>query len=91
MAGKTTSERVSVKGYLVPYLQEVGSQIGTDDLSEVVNHLLTCQKLGCFGLPQPQTPIKTDITKQAQQQAITFQPTLDDEALANEFGDLLAA
>jgi hypothetical protein len=87
MAGKTSSERVSVKGYLVPYLQEVGSHIGTDDLSEVVNHLLTCQKLGCFGLPQ--TPIRAEIPRQSQPQAIANH--LDDATLADEFADLLAA
>jgi hypothetical protein len=89
MAGKTSSERVSVKGYLVPYLQEVGLQIGTDDLSEVVNHLLVCQKLGCFGLPQ--APIWTEIPRQSQSQLIANQPVLDDATLADEFSNLLAA
>ncbi len=89
MAGKTSSERVSVKGYLVPYLQEVGSHIGTDDLSEVVNHLLTCQKLGGFGLPQ--TLISGKIPGQSQVPALALQPVLDDDTLADEFADLLAA
>jgi hypothetical protein len=89
MAGKTASERVSVKGYLVPYLQEVGLHIGTDDLSEVVNHLLTCHKLGCFGAPQLSAS-----TLQPQPQlppAIAPQQILDDEALIDGLGDLLAA
>lgn len=89
MAGKTASERVSVKGYLVPYLQEFGLHIGTDDLSEVVNHLLTCHKLGCFGAPHLSAS-----TLQLQPQLtpdIAPQQILDDEALIDGLGDLLAA
>jgi uncharacterized protein YwlG (UPF0340 family) len=40
MPNKTSSELVSIKSYHVPYLRQVGEQIGTDDLSEVVNHVL---------------------------------------------------
>ncbi len=32
--------RVSVKAYLVPYLDAVGAELGTNDYTEVVNHLL---------------------------------------------------
>jgi hypothetical protein len=71
--------RVSIKGYLLPYLQSVGKAIGTDDLTEVVNHLLTCQRLGCLGSPQPPT---------AQPVA---QSVPDDATLADALGDLLAA
>jgi hypothetical protein len=88
MAGKTSSERVSVKGYLVPYLREVALLLGTDDLSEVVNHLLTCQKLGCFGLPQ--SPASTPASvKHTELSAPSTE--LDDNALADQFSDLLAA
>lgn len=89
MAGKTSSERVSVKGYLVPYLREVASQIGTDDLSEVVNYLLTCQKLGCFGLPQ--SPASTPVPSKHIESSTAHEYELDDDALADQFGDLLAA
>ena len=88
MAGKTSSERVSVKGYLVPYLKEVALQIGTNDLSEVVNHLLTCQKLGCFGLPQ--SPASTPASVKYIESS-TAPSELDDNALADQFSDLLAA
>lgn len=36
----TSSKRVSVKGYLVSYLLEIGEDLGTDDLSEIVNQLI---------------------------------------------------
>jgi hypothetical protein len=49
MPNKTSSERVSIKSYHVPYLRQVGEQIGTDDLSEVINHVLACLKQGCTG------------------------------------------
>jgi len=89
MAGKTSSERVSVKGYLVPYLREIASLLGTDDLSEVVNHLLTCQKLGCFGLPQ--SPASTPVPSKHIESSTTSSTELDDNALADQFSDLLAA
>ena len=89
MAGKTSSERVSVKGYLIPYLREVALLLGTDDLSEVVNHLLTCQKLGCFGLPQ--SPASTPASVKHTELSVPSSNELDDNALADQFGDLLAA
>lgn len=87
--GKTTSERVSVKGYLIPYLQQVGLHIGTDDLSEVVNHLLTCHKLGCFGLPQ--SPVSEPIPRHQLGSTTASQSVLDDQALIDGLSDLLAA
>ena len=89
MAGKTSSERVSVKGYLVPYLREIALLLGTDDLSEVVNHLLTCQKLGCFGLPQ--SPASTLTSVKHTELSAPSSTELDDNALADQFSDLLAA
>lgn len=85
---KSDSARVSIKSYLLPYLRTLGEVIGTDDLSEIVNHLITCQKLGCFGTPQPTTgqnqkPVAMATTR-------TDAP-LDDESLADSLGDLLAA
>ena len=38
--GSTTSKRVSVKAYLLPYLDEIGAEIGTNDYSEIVHQLL---------------------------------------------------
>jgi hypothetical protein len=35
---KSDSARVSIKAYLLPYLRGIGEAIGTDDLSEIVNH-----------------------------------------------------
>ena len=89
MAGKTSSERVSVKGYLVPYLREIALLLGTDDLSEVVNHLLTSHNLGCFGLPQ--SPASTPIPSKHTESSSTSSSELDDNALADQFSDLLAA
>ncbi len=45
MAGQTTSKRVSIKDFHLPFLAELGSQIETDDLSEIVNHAITQLKL----------------------------------------------
>lgn len=45
MAGTTTSKRVSVKDYHLPFLETVGRQIGTDDLSEVVNFIIAQFKI----------------------------------------------
>ncbi len=82
------STRVSVKSYLLPYLQSVGEAIGTDDLTEVVNHLIVCQKLGCFGSPQPTTG---QIQKPASTMPTCTDAPLDDDSLADSLGDLLAA
>ena len=32
--------RVSIKNYLIPYLDSVGAELGTNDYTEIVNHLL---------------------------------------------------
>jgi hypothetical protein len=85
---KSDSARVSIKAYLLPYLRTLGEAIGTDDLSEIVNHLITCQKLGCFGAPQPTTG---QIQKPASTAPDPHDAPLDDESLADSLGDLLAA
>lgn len=41
----TSSKRVSVKDYHLPFLEAVGRQIGTDDLSEVVNFIIAQFKI----------------------------------------------
>jgi len=85
---KSDSARVSIKAYLLPYLRTLGEAIGTDDLSEIVNHLITCQKLGCFGAPQPTTG---QIQKPASTALTYTNAPLDDESLADSLGDFLAA
>lgn len=40
------SPRASIKSYLLPYLDEIGSQLGTDDISEIVNTCLLDHKRG---------------------------------------------
>lgn len=37
----TTSKRVSIKPYQVAYLESFAAEIGTDDLSEILNWVLT--------------------------------------------------
>jgi len=86
MPNKTSSERVSIKSYHVPYLRQVGEQIGTDDLSEVVNHVLACLKQGCNGMPQAMAP-----TQKGHISPNSTQTPVDDDALAESLGDLLAA
>ncbi len=85
---KSDSARVSIKAYLLPYLRGIGEAIGTDDLSEIVNHLITCQKLGCFGSPQPTIG---QIQKPASTMPTRTDAPLDDDSLADSLGDLLAA
>lgn len=87
MANKTSSERVSIKSYHVPYLRQVGEQIGTDDLSEVINHVLACLKQGCNGMPKALAPTQ----KRTHISPNPTHPLVDDDALADSLGDLLAA
>jgi hypothetical protein len=87
--------RVSIKTYLVPYLRSVGEALGTDDLSEIVNHIITCNKLGCSTGGQPTTaqPLKS-ISASANNtvSSMTNTPTpMDDVSLADSLGDLFAA
>lgn len=55
MAGTTTSKRVSIKDFHLPFLAELGSQIETQDLSEIVNYALTQLKLLTKGTVTPTT------------------------------------
>jgi hypothetical protein len=91
MANKTSSERVSVKSYHVAYLRQVGAQIGTDDLSEVINHVLACLKQGCNGMPQGQALATTEKRDASHISPNSTQTPVDDDALAESLGDLLAA
>ena len=57
----TTSKRVSIKDFHIPFLVEIGQQIGTSDLSEIVNYLICQAKLGHSPIAQmtAQTPKPT--------------------------------
>ena len=39
--GAVKSKRVSIKPFLLEYLQQVGTQLGTDDLSEILTTIIT--------------------------------------------------
>lgn len=84
--------RVSIKTYLVPYLRSVGEALGTDDLSEIVNHIITCSKLGCSTGGQPTTaqPLKSVSASANTVSSMTNTP-MDDVSLADSLGDLFAA
>lgn len=40
MPARATQIRCSIKAYVYPFLKELGDDLGTDDLSEIVNHAL---------------------------------------------------
>jgi hypothetical protein len=60
----TSSRRASIKAHLLPFVDEVGEEMGCDDFSEVVCHLLNeCRRYlrrnvlpGSAGLIQMPTP-----------------------------------
>ena len=62
--------RCSVKAYFKDYIAEIGSQIGTDDTSEIVNLIIADHKRFMSGsAPVAQTsspltaqPVSTDVT-----------------------------
>lgn len=66
----TTSKRVSVKAYQVSFLESFAAQVGTEDLSEILNWVLTDYRMLKQGVvpnqssqvipfPQPQHPRAT--------------------------------
>ena len=55
----TTSKRVSIKDFHLPFLTEIGQQIGTSDLSEIVNYLICQAKTGTIAQMTAQTPKPT--------------------------------
>lgn len=83
------SERVSIRPYHLNYLSSFGEALGTDDLTEVVNHILNCHRLGCGNAPtnpnqnSPQTLPRTQPEAQIK--------TASDDDLADALSDLLAA
>lgn len=83
MAGTTTSKRVSIKDFHLPFLIEIGSQIETDDLSEIVNYAITQLKLLTKGNPAQaaQMPIQPARSTTAAAQT--------DDDLANSLAGIL--
>lgn len=87
----TSSKRVSIKAYLLPYLEQVGEEMGCSDLTEIVCQLLVEHKryfhkgfIPGSGLIQMPTP--------AQIQAIEKPGKgIDDEALAAQLSGFLDA
>lgn len=79
MAGTTTSKRVSIKDFHVPYLAEIGQQIGTSDLSEIVNYLICQVKAGNF----------TPIAQMPNQPARSTTAIATDDDLADSLAGIL--
>lgn len=44
------SNRISIKAFLLPYVEQIGKQIGTDDVSEIVSQIILDHKRGCPGV-----------------------------------------
>lgn len=80
MGGTTTSKRVSIKDFHVPFLSEIGQKLGTNDLSEIVNYLICQVKAGNF-TPIAQMPI------QPARSTVSIAQTDDD--LANSLAGIL--
>ena len=88
--GSTSSKRVSVKAYLLPYLDEIGAELGTGDYSEICHQLICEHKrfirksLTAFstGIIEMSTPSQI----RALEKPKGFN---DDDALASSLGDLL--
>ena len=76
-----SNRRVSVREYHLPYLETFGEVLGTNDLSEIINHILNCHRLGCPSTSPSQsstqkTPIAAAI---ASTQNIHQQPVNNDD------------
>lgn len=67
----TTSKRVSIKQYQVAYLESFASEIGTDDLSEILNWVLTDYRRIKQGAVQPQQSQVIPFPSQPQQPRAT--------------------
>lgn len=88
--GTTSSKRVSIKSYLLPYLDEIGEELGTKDASEIVHQIITEHKrfirksLSAYstGIIEMPTPAQV----RAVEKPRNFN---DDDVLASSLGDLL--
>lgn len=78
--GITSSKRVSIKDYHLPFLAAVGQQIGTDDLSEIVNYAINQLKL-LTKAKQPSHSIR------AQQSIAHIDPTAELTGIPGAHGD----
>jgi hypothetical protein len=90
--GITTSKRVSVKAFLLPYLDEIGAELGTTDYSEICHQIITEHKrfiqksLAAYssGIIEIPTPAQV----RAMEKPKKFS---DDDALASSLDELLNA
>lgn len=88
--GTTSSKRVSVKSYLLPYLDEIGAEMGTTDYSEIVSQLLTEHKRFIRKSLAAYSGGIIEIPTPAQVRAIDKPKRMnDDDDLASSLGDLL--
>lgn len=86
---KSSSERVSIRSYHLNYLSSFGEALGTDDLTEVVNHILNCHRLGCGNVPTNPNQNSLQVPSKTQPEA-QVKATSDDD-LIDALGDLLTA
>ena len=88
--GSTSSKRVSIKSYLLPYLDEIGTELGTSDYSEIVHQIITEHKrfirksLAAYSSGIIEIPTSAQV--RAMEKPKKFS---DDDALASSLGDLL--
>jgi hypothetical protein len=55
-----SSNRASIKQFLIPYCEQVGSEIGTDDLAEVISTIILDHKRGkCACSNETATPVQS--------------------------------
>ncbi|MBD1930445.1 MULTISPECIES: hypothetical protein [Cyanophyceae] len=86
---KTSSERVSIRQHHLDYLKTFGQALGTSDLTEVVNHVLNCHRLGCGNVPTNPNQNSVQTLPKSQPEAQVKAATDDD--LIDALGDLLTA
>lgn len=86
---KTGSERVSIRQHHLDYLKNLGQALGTSDLTEVINHVLNCHRLGCGNVPS--SPNQNSVQALPKFQVEAQARTATDDDLADALSDLLAA
>ncbi|MBD2047274.1 hypothetical protein H6F78_17025 [Coleofasciculus sp. FACHB-64] len=91
--GSTTSKRVSVKAYLLPYLDEIAKEIGTNDYSEIVHQLLLEHKRFIRkGLSNFSNDGLIQMPTQSQVRALEkSKPNISDDDLSSALSDLFVA
>jgi hypothetical protein len=78
----TTSKRVSIKQYQVAYLESFAAEIGTDDLSEILNWVLTDYRRIKQGAVQPQQSQVIPFPQQPQPRTTSTDDDLAEALLA---------